>query len=59
MMLKRILGNLWVWVIAAFLLVIVAWYWTVRIAQNYNNQPIQEGETLQRQQPHSIPAPSP
>lgn len=59
MMLKRMFGNLWVWVIAAFLLVIVAWVWTVRIAQNYNNQSIPEGETLERQQPHSNPTPNP
>ncbi len=50
-MIKRIFGNLWFWVVTAFLLVIVAWYCTIMIAKDYDYKPIPEGEKLERQAP--------
>lgn len=50
-MIKKIFGNLWLWVVAAFLLVIVAWVWTIMIAKNYDYHPVSEDEKIERQVP--------
>ncbi len=50
-MMKRILGNLWLWVTVAFLLVIAAWVWTIMIAKDFDYKPIPDGEQLERQAP--------
>ncbi|MEQ9825510.1 MAG: hypothetical protein ABQ298_14085 [Puniceicoccaceae bacterium] len=59
MKIRQIIGNLWIWVVAAFLLVILGWYWTVRIANQYDFSPPAEGETLERQLPDSGHPPHP
>jgi len=59
-MIKKVFGNLWVWVVAAFVIVITAWVLTIRVAGKYNYKPVSEDENLTRQlpeptslQPHS------
>ena len=37
-------GNLWVWVIAAFVAVIIAWVWTGWIAKGFDYKRISEEE---------------
>ena len=49
-MIKNILGNLWLWVVAAFVAVIIAWVWTIRIASNYDHARLTEAEEQQLQQ---------
>ena len=51
MMMKRILGNLWLWVVLAFVLVIVAWVFTIIIAKDFDFEPIGEEENIERQSP--------
>jgi uncharacterized membrane protein YdbT with pleckstrin-like domain len=48
---KKLLGNLWFWVISAFLLVIIAWVWTFQLAKHYDFSPIDEETQLERQPP--------
>lgn len=50
-MMKKILGNLWFWVISAFLLIIAAWIVTTVIALRHQPAPLEEGEVLERQVP--------
>ena len=50
---RKIFGNLWFWVVLAFLLVIGAWVWTIKIASKYPQAPIEDGETLEQQAPSS------
>jgi hypothetical protein len=48
-MMRKILSNLWFWVITAFVLVIVGWYFTVKIANQYRVPTVAEGEIIERQ----------
>ena len=52
-MIRRLLVNLWFWVIAAFVLIIAAWIITIMIAKAHHNQPLREGEVLERQVPEN------
>ena len=54
MMIRKLLGNLWFWVIGAFVLVILAWTLTIIYANKHRAEPLQEGEVLERQTPESI-----
>ena len=50
-MIRKLLSNLWFWVVGAFVLIIAAWIVTIMIANEHRNQPLQKGETLERQVP--------
>lgn len=50
-MIIRILANLWFWVVSAFALIIIAWFLTIKAADKVKDQPIQEGEVIERQLP--------
>ena len=52
-MIRKLLGNLWFWVIGAFVLVILAWVLTILYAGKHRMEPLQEGEVLERQVPDS------
>jgi hypothetical protein len=43
--------SLWFWVVLAFVALIFAWMFTVRLAREYQNPPLKEGEVLTRQTP--------
>jgi hypothetical protein len=50
-MIKKLLGNLWFWVISAFLCIIIAWGLTMFLATKHQPESLKEGEVLERQIP--------
>jgi hypothetical protein len=55
MIIKRIIGNLWFWVVLAFVVIIIGRAWTIYLVRDYDFKPIPEGETLERQVPPTTP----
>lgn len=50
-MIRKILANLWFWVVSSFLLIIIAWVLTIKAASKVKDQSIEEGEVIERQLP--------
>jgi len=48
---KKLLGNLWLWVVMAFVLLILAWYFTIKVANENKQTPIEPEEVIERQPP--------
>jgi len=53
-MIRKIAGNLWTWVVLMFLLLIGAWVWTIWMAAEHGPVPLEEGESVERQEPPPV-----